>query len=170
MEGMRSLCQDAFERGFVGVKADMHETMDKDHGRTERRQYWIIEAKGLADAKGWTKLKSVGLCRRERTVKGKTTSEEVFFATSLEIDSRQFATAVRNHWQVENGLHRSLDVTFREDHQGYKNKTMAQNFSCLRKIVLNILKKDPRKGSLKTKRLRAAGRADYRDAIIKNYV
>jgi predicted transposase YbfD/YdcC len=30
-------------------------------------------------------------------------------------NARSIAHAVRNHWQVENGLHWSLDVSFAED-------------------------------------------------------
>ena len=96
----------------------------------------------------WCGLKSVGLCVRERTVKGKTNKEEVYYALSLGLDAKQFERVVRQHWQVENGLHWCLDVAFREDHQRYKNKTMAQNLSCLRKLVFNLLKKDPKKSSI----------------------
>ncbi|MBS4170933.1 Uncharacterized protein NEOC95_001670 [Neochlamydia sp. AcF95] len=45
---------------------------------------------------------------------------------------------------------------------------MAQNLSCLRKMALNLLKKDPRKASLQAKRLRAACNITYREELLKN--
>jgi len=168
-EEIETLFQDAFKNDFRGVDADEYETLEKGHGRIEYRKYWIIDAEELPSAKEWKGLKSVGFCIRERKLKGKTTKEEVFFATSLEIDAKLFSNAIRNHWQVENKLHWVVDVTFREDKQRYRDKTMAQNFSCLRKIAFNILKKDSRNSSLKSKRLRAASNISYREEILKNY-
>ena len=71
---------------------------------------------------------------------------------------------------MENKLHWVVDVVFREDKQRYKDKTMAQNLSCVRKIAFNILKKDPQKSSLKSKRLRAASNIAYREEVLKNYL
>ncbi|KIC75395.1 putative H repeat-associated protein, partial [Neochlamydia sp. EPS4] len=63
---------------------------------------------------------------------------------------------------------RSTHLVFEEDKQKYKDKTMAQNLSCLRKMALNLLKKDPRKASLQAKRLRAACNITYREELLKN--
>lgn len=169
-EEIEMLFQDAFKNDFRGIDADEYETLEKGHGRVEYRKYWMIDAEELPSTKEWTGLKSVGFCVRERRIKDKTTREEAFFATSLELNAKLFSDVVRNHWQVENKLHWVVDVTFREDKQRYRDKTMAQNMSCLRKIAFNILKKDPRKSSLKSKRLRAASNAAYRDDILKNYL
>jgi hypothetical protein len=35
--------------------------------------------------------------------------------SSLRRNGKQFANAVRNHWSIENTLHWSLDMTYRED-------------------------------------------------------
>ncbi len=169
-EEIAELFRDAFKRDFQGIDADQHETLDKEHGRIEYRRYWMLDAEELPSMKEWAGLKSVGLCIRERTCKGKTTQEEVFFATSLELDAKLFSKVVKNHWQVENQLHWVIDVTFREDKQRYMDKTMAQNLSCIRKTAFNILKRDSRKSSLKSKRLRAASNVAYREEILKNYL
>ena len=169
-EEIETLFQDAFKNDFRGIDSDEYETLEKGHGRIEYRKYWMIDAEELPSAEEWASLKSVGFCIRERTIKGKTTKEEAFFATSLELDAKLFSQVVRNHWQIENKLHWVIDVTFREDKQRYRDKTMAQNLSCLRKIAFNILKKDLRKSSLKSKRLRAASNMAYREEILKNYL
>jgi predicted transposase YbfD/YdcC len=169
-EEIEELFRDAFQEDFKGIDADEYETLEKEHGRVENRKFWVIDAEELPAAKEWTGLKSVGLCVRERAVKGKTTKEEVFFALSLELDAKLFSEVIREHWQVENKLHWVIDVTFREDKQRYKDKTTAQNLSCVRKMAFNILKKDPRKSSMKSKRLRAASNVSYREEILKNYL
>lgn len=156
----------AFKKDFKGIDSDEYETLEKEHGRIEQRRYWLIAADELPSAKEWSGIKTVGLCERERTLKGKTSTERVFFISSLGIDAQGFAKVARSHWLVENGLHWVLDVSFREDHMRYRNKVMAQNMSCLRKMVLNILKHDHRKASLRAKRLRAACSQAYRDELL----
>ena len=46
--------------------------------------------------------------------KGKQYSEKHYFISSIE-DINEFVTAVRTHWTIENTLHWSLDVIFRDD-------------------------------------------------------
>jgi predicted transposase YbfD/YdcC len=167
-EEIETLFIGAFKNGFKGFDGDHFKTLEKEHGRIEERNYWVLDAEDLPIAKEWDNLRAVGLCRRERTLKGKTTIEEVYYAMSFETDAKKFAKVARNHWQVENNLHWVLDIVFQEDKQKYKDKTMAQNLSCLRKIVLNLLKKDSRKSSLQAKRLRAACNTAYREEILKN--
>lgn len=169
-EEIEDLFKDGFKRDFKGIDADEYETLDKEHGRIESRRFWMIDAEDLPAAKEWEGLKSVGLCIRERTLKGKTTKEEVFFAMSLEINAKLFSEVIRDHWHVENKLHWIVDVIFREDKQRYRDKTAAQNLSCVRKMAFNILKKDARKSSMKSKRLRAASNVAYREEILKNYL
>ena len=50
---------------------------------------------------------------------------------------------VKSHWSVENKLHWSLDVTFREDADKKWFKNSANNFLLLRQMVLNLLRKEP---------------------------
>ncbi|MCY3832337.1 MAG: hypothetical protein OXG85_04935 [Chloroflexi bacterium] len=49
-----------------------------------------------------------------------------------------------------------MDVTFQEDQMRTRKGDSAQNLIALRNIALNILKKEPSKGSLRQKRYRAA--------------
>jgi predicted transposase YbfD/YdcC len=77
-------------------------------------------------------------------------------------DPRQpFNVFIRNHWEVENKPHRTSDMVFREDEQRKRTKHAAENFALVRKIALNILKKDAGKESLRSKSLKAAWNKDY---------
>jgi len=53
-------------------------------------------------------------------------------------------------------LHWQLDVTFGGDHHHLRHHQAAQNLTLIRKMALNLLKKDPTKRSIKNKRKRLA--------------
>jgi hypothetical protein len=56
------------------------------------------------------------------------------------------AQGIRQHWGVENGLHWCLDMAMREDESRLRVDHGAENFSRLRRIALNKLKRwQPRK-------------------------
>ncbi|HEC14897.1 MAG TPA: ISAs1 family transposase [Rhodospirillales bacterium] len=50
--------------------------------------------------------------------------------------------ASRAHWGVENNVHWALDVTFREDSCRSRKDNAPLNLSLVRKIALNLIKKD----------------------------
>ncbi|MFM2375269.1 MAG: hypothetical protein RLZZ165_366, partial [Bacteroidota bacterium] len=85
-----------------------------------------------------------------------------YFITSLSGGAEVVAGAIRSHWGVENSLHWSLDVTFREDDSRKRADNSAQNFALVRKIALNLLKADKSiKIGIKGKRLKAGWDTQY---------
>ena len=71
------------------------------------------------------------------------------------------AQAIRSHWGIENSLHWILDVTFREDQSRIRNGHGPENLGLLRRLSLNLLKREPSKPSLTQKRYRAAMDNDF---------
>jgi predicted transposase YbfD/YdcC len=145
---------------------DTSET-DKGHGRIETRRRQVFE-KGLMvdDAHNRKGLQSVIKITSSREIRGKVTTEERYYISSP--DPRQpFNAFIRNHWEVENKLHRTSDMALREDEQRKRTKHAAENFAIVRKIALNILKKDSGKESLCSKRLKAAWNRDFLINLIK---
>jgi len=55
--------------------------------------------------------------------------------------------AIRKHWAIENGLHWSLDVGFREDRQVAQKINLAENLAVLRRIALDPNAKNPPRGT-----------------------
>lgn len=96
------------------------------------------------------------MCRRERTVNGKQTTEVCYFIGSRRMAARRYAAALRGHWGIENNLHWQLDVSFHEDASRVENRHGAENLSLLRKLALSLLKQNPRKESMARKRKAAA--------------
>lgn len=166
-EDIELIFQDAEKKGFRGVDADQYETVEKSHGRIEKREYFSICADELPK-QGWMGVKSLGMVKRERTYEKKTAKEVVFYLSSCEIDAKLLAKCVRDHWLVENGLHWSLDIIMREDQNRYRHKVGARNLSIIRKVVLGALSKDKsRKCGRANKRLIAACNPLFREEVLK---
>lgn len=142
----------------VQDKMDFFQTSEKAHGRMETRRYWhSADIDWFEDKPLWKDLKSFGMVESLRKVKGKTSWERRYFLSSIPLNAQRFAKAVRGHWGVENPLHWSLDVTFREDDSRARTKNSAQNVASLRRIALNLIKKNPQKKiSQRQKRIYAA--------------
>ena len=79
----------------------------------------------------------------------------------------KIASAIRQHWSIENNLHWQLDVTFREDYSK-KVKNAARNFSVATKMALTILKNEKTtKGSMNLKRLKAGWDEKYLSQLLQ---
>lgn len=132
-------------------------TAEQGHGRQEERSCVMVEyVAGIHDRKLWSGLTTVGMCRRDRTINGQTSSEVCYFIGSRRMGARRYAQAVRSHWGIENNLHWQLDVSFSEDASRIENRHGAANFALLRKMALGLLKRHPRQDSIARKRKRAA--------------
>ena len=92
---------------------------------------------------------------------GKTVQSR-YYISSLDGSAQRLLMAARDHWSLENSLHWSMDVTFREDQSRVRKDHGPKNKATLRQISHNLLK---RRTSLKVgiqgKRLQAGWREDY---------
>ena len=111
----------------------------------------------------WAELKSILSVTTQRTTKktGKTSTETRLYITSLPPDPARLARAVRAHWSIENNLHWTLDVTFREDQCRVRKDHAARNLAMIRRAVLNMPRRETSKILLKRKRLKAAANHEF---------
>ncbi len=119
------------------------ETVEKDHGRIETRRYYqSVALDWFADRPQWEGLQSVGLVEAIREIGAERTVERRYYLSSLPLDVATFARAVRGHWGVENKLHWVLDVQMREDQSRARAGYAAENLATLRRLALNLLKRE----------------------------
>ena len=152
------------EDDFARQPVSRHVEQTKGHGRIETRTYYhFLAPPTLTGREDWTGLRTLGVAIRECTERGATTCEVRYYLCSLKKNARQFATIVRNHWRIENSLHWSLDVTFREDALRTRARRTATNLAWLRRIALTLLKQHPGppRQTIASKRRRAAWSFDY---------
>ena len=146
-----------------------HRSTDAGHGRIEQRTAWAADAAWLAERHPqWRGLRSIlaVACLRTDKKTGATSRETRFYISSLPPDPERLLAAVRAHWSIENNLHWTLDVAFREDECRIRKDHSAVNLALLRHAALNILKRDPSKLPIKRKRLKAAINSNFRDALL----
>src|SRR5215831_1235433 len=133
--------------------AQEHVTVETGHGRQETRTYLQLPApEGLPGFGLWKALRTIAvvtsLCVRD----GKETAEVRYYISSLALDVKRLARAVRGHWGIENGCHWVLDVTYREDESRIREKALRENFAWLNRFTLSLLKQHPDRTSLAMKR------------------
>lgn len=116
--------------------------VETGHHRIETRQVFsvpVTQLPPLHEQGDWTGLRSVVMVVRVRQLWNKTTREVHFYLTSLDSDAGKIGSAIRHHWEIENTLHWTLDVTFGEDDCRIRSVHGPQNFALLRRIALNAL-------------------------------
>jgi predicted transposase YbfD/YdcC len=134
------------------------ETVEKDHGRLETRRYWQSDRlEWFADLAKWEGLRSVGVVEAVREIGGRVSLERRYYLSSLKLDVQTFARAVRGHWGVENKVHWVMDVCFGEDQSRARTGHAAANLATLRRLSLNLLKKEKtKKRGIRGKQLNAS--------------
>jgi predicted transposase YbfD/YdcC len=137
-------------------------TVDAGHGRIETRTAAVsTDIDWLQEGHRWPGLSAIGKIERTRETAEKTTHETAYFLLSAAFSPDRFLEVVRSHWGVENRLHWRLDVVTNEDQQRARSDHGPHNLAVLRHMALNVMQKDPSKGSLRGKRKRASWDETY---------
>lgn len=170
--GLYAAVDAAFDRadaaGFEGVAFDHHTTTEDRHGRHEERSVSVLyDPTGLpAD---WAGAACVVSVLRERVVGEAVTTTVHYYVSSLRGSAEQLGRLVRRHWAVENELHWTLDVCFREDANRTRGGHAGANLGLVRRVAVSLLKQDPGKESTPTKRLRAALDEGYMEQVLQGF-
>jgi len=144
--------------GFSGMEYSYDQTVETGHHRIETRQVWAVSVSQLPPLhrqSQWLELSTVVMVYRTRQLWNKTTTEVCFYISSLEADAARHNQVIRSHWSVENSLHWVLDVTFNEDASRIRSGYAPENLGLLRRLSVNLLKREPSKLSLAMKRYKA---------------
>ena len=92
--------------------------------------------------------------------------ETRFYITSLTLPAQQLGPIIRSHWAIENSLHWVMDMVFRDDECRIRTDHAPANFTTLRHIAHNLIRKAPGKDSLRLRRKVAAWDDDFLASLI----
>ena len=147
------------------------EKTNQGHGRTETRRCWVSQELKDLPSEDWKKLNSIVVIESEREFGDKTSIEHRYYISSKSRSAEYFLESTRNHLHIENKLHWTLDVAFREDESRLRKGDGAENFAVLRRIALNLLKKEKtEKAGIETKRLRSGWDNKYLIKVLSGLV
>lgn len=163
---LKSQVEDSFNRQ---KPSDVHQQIEKAHGRIEERKCSIItDLKWIDNRTYWMNLQTIiriESCREKEGVKEYQTR---YYISSSSSTAEKFNHYVRGHWGIENSLHWKLDVVFREDECRKRKGYSAQNFTLMSKMAINLLKRDKRKITTPNKQFMAGWNTPYLVSLIKN--
>jgi predicted transposase YbfD/YdcC len=171
---LRAEVEAAFAAAPPGT-LDTHADLDKGHGRIEQRRTAVLRETDWLDGArrfpGELRLPgAVCLVRAETRVesRGTTRTETRYFIASRALSPREAATAVREHWAIENRLHWVLDVTFADDQSRLRKGHGARNMATVRHFALNLVRTAPDRRSIKSRRKIAGWDPDYLEALVSS--
>jgi predicted transposase YbfD/YdcC len=148
---------------FRVLESEKHVMVNGDHGRIETRTCSLIRGTDWLDGHAkWPDLNSLIRIEATRETAKGVQRQVRYYISSLQASAETFNHAVRNHWGIENSLHWTLDMVFREDECRKRKGNEAENFAIIRRYALNLLKKDQQtKLGLKNRRLMAGWDDNY---------
>ena len=168
---------DEIRRYLADAAAVIHsrfETTDGDHGRIEVRRHWVSHdvnwlttARRFPGEPRFPGLCAIAVVEAEVERNGTTSLERRYYLSSLPLNAKLFAHAVRCHWHVENRLHWVLDVVFHEDLSRLRSRAGPQNMATVRHMAMNLLRGPKDKHSLKVRRKSAAWDTAYLEALLR---
>ena len=153
--------------------SNYHRTVEKGHGRTEKRICVISEEIGwLNNKEDWAGINGIGAIYCEVEENGQKSKQSHYFIYSCKgLTAAKFMEHKRSHWSIENKLHWILDMAFREDESRARKDNSAENFNVLRQIALNILKSEKSfKGSITDKQFKCLLDSTYLDKIVNKWI
>ena len=153
--------------GFQNTTISQDQTVDGDHGRIETRKTTVIhDVDWIQERHKWPGLNGIVIVESTRETGEKIETETRYYITSLFLLAAALGAIVRSHWAVENSLHWVMDMVFRDDECRIRTENAPANFTTLRHMSHNLIRRAPGKDSLRLRRKTAAWDDDYLESLI----
>ena len=144
-------------KDFKDTTVSRHIMVDGDHGRIETRTCTVFhDTTWLQEIHDWPGLQRIIMVESTRELADKIEQETRFYITSLVYTAAQLAPVVRSHWSIENSLHWVMDMIFRDDECRVRTDHAPANFTTIKHMALNLIRRAPGKDSVRLKRKVAA--------------
>jgi predicted transposase YbfD/YdcC len=152
---------------FKDTTISQDKSVDGDHGRIETRRTTVFHDIGwLQESHDWPGLKAVVMIESEREIGAKVERETRFYITSSTDKADKLGTVVRHHWAVES-MHWLMDCVFRDDECRVRTEHAPANFTIVKHMAHNLLRRHPAKLSMTSKRLSAGWNEEFLVSVIK---
>jgi predicted transposase YbfD/YdcC len=154
--------------GFKNCEISQDRTIDGDHDRIETRITTVIhDVEWLQQRHNWPGMKAIVMVESSREISGKIEQETRLYVTSLVMLAHLIGPTVRSHWAVENSLHWVMDMLFRDDECRVRTNHAPANFTTIKHMAQNLLRKSPGKSSLRSRRKAAGWDDDFLASLVK---
>ena len=121
---------------------------EKDHGRLEKRTYYLsYDISAISDKNKWKSVKAIGRIDVKRIENNNEKITKHYYILSDVFEMVTFIKITREHWNIECGLHWKLDVILDEDHSRSRVGDSINNLSLIRKIAFNLVRLDNSMGN-----------------------
>src|SRR5512134_1772869 len=145
-EDMQMLFEGFEAENYRDVPHDTHKQDTAGHDRREIRQCWVVSDAEyrayLRRGAEWANLSSLVKLLTVRITPHKTEITIRYFISSWSASAQAFLKRIREHWQIENGLHWVLDTAFREDESRIRKDHAPQNMATLRHMAIHLLNQE----------------------------
>ena len=102
----------------------------------------------------------------QRETSPKIEIETRFYITSSTDTADKLATVIRQHWAIENSLHWVMDMVFHDDECRISTGHAPANFTTVKHVAHNLMRRSPAKDSIRLKRKVAAWNDDFLVSLI----
>jgi predicted transposase YbfD/YdcC len=167
-EDVKLFCAEQQANGFEQAAISRFETLDGEHGRIETRRYTAIhDVVWLQQRHDWPGLKGLVMVESQREKDARTTRETRFYITSLTLGANAVGPMIRDHWAIENSLHWVMDMVFRDDECRVRTENAPANFTTIKHMASNLIRRAPGKDSQRPRRMTAAWDDDFLASLVK---
>jgi predicted transposase YbfD/YdcC len=140
-------------KDFADTMISRAETVDADNGRIETRTITVIhDIDWLQKRHGWPGLKAVAIVESIRETNGVIEKDTRFYITSLVMLAHLLGPIIRSHWAIENSLHWVMDMVFRDDECRIRTNRAPANFTTIKHMAHNLLRRPAGKDSFRLRR------------------
>ena len=154
-------------RDFADTTVSRSQTIDADNGRIETRVTTVIhDVDWLRKRHGWPGLNAVAIVESSRETGGVIEQDTRFYITSLVMLAHLLGPVIRSHWAIENSLHWVMDMVFRDDECRVRTDHAPANFTTIKHMACNLLRRPSGKDSLRVQRKVAAWDDEFLASLV----
>jgi predicted transposase YbfD/YdcC len=140
-------------KDFADTTITRAQTIDADNGRIETRTTTVIhDVDWLRKRHGWPGLNAIAMVESTRETKGVIENDTRIFITSLVMLAHLLGPVIRSHWAIENSLHWVMDMVFRDDECRVRTNHAPANFTTIKHMAHNLLRRPASKDSFRLRR------------------